>query len=605
MPITLSSLTFGPRGGKVFVILAFLAMFPRALFVSSDTMTALWETLTITLIASLTPLGLELYKKQEKQLEATRERLETTQKELHTTVQLSKEREKQLDVINAFSVLLSRSLELNQVMNTTIDMVMRLMQVEVALIYSINDDIEELELVAHRGIGKDYIGALSNLKLGEGLCGRVVETKKPIAVQDPKEVLKLHSAPLGEERVHAELGVPLMAHSKVMGALYVAMKSDRQLKEPDIKLLVALGNLIGVAMRNARLYQEREVATERLKSSEKKYRQLFENAHDAIWVQDLSGVVITANKAAAALFGYDLSALIGIDSRELFSRQDHTLSRTLQEDVLSAQGKEQPYTQEIIRKDGTKAYVMLTSNLISSNGKPDGVQFIGRDITNEIRMQENRQFYLQQITRAHEDERQRISRDLHDSTAQSLIAILRSLEKFCEEDGQLSAERLALLWDLHAQLKESLGEIRQLSRDLRPLVIDDLGLLPAVEWLTQQLKNEHDIEANLTILGEKRRFLPEVEVTIFRIVQEALRNIAKHSNATKAQVTIAFKKEETRVIVIDNGEGFELPQTLGELSRIGKLGLDGIQTRAKLVGGTLNIRSDPEDGTTLIVTIPV
>jgi signal transduction histidine kinase len=165
--------------------------------------------------------------------------------------------------------------------------------------------------------------------------------------------------------------------------------------------------------------------------------------------------------------------------------------------------------------------------------------------------------------------------------------------------------RLRILWNLYGQIKELLQDVRQLSRDLRPSILDDLGLLPAVEWLTEQLKTEHKIEANLVVSGPEKRFSTEIETTLFRIIQEALRNITKHSEATKANVRIAFSDTETRISITDNGKGFELPATLGKLSRLGKLGLDGMLTRSKLAGGTFDIRSSPGAGTTIDISVPV
>jgi len=604
VPVILSSFIFGSRGGLIVVAAAFIAMVPRALFITPYHMAALWETGMITLISTLAPLGLDLYKKQEVQLGETIEQLESTQRELHTTVEVSREQEKQLAVINSFSVMLSKSLEFEEVMKTTVDMVKGIMQVEVVLVFSLHENLEELRLIAHSGIHEDSATALDGMKLGEGVCGKVAETGQPLVVNDIAKEPELCSETVKEEHLRSELSVPLMAHGKIMGTLCVATRSERKLKPADVELLRALGNLIGVAMRNVNLYSERMVATEQLRLSEKRYRQLFENAHDAIWVQNLSGTVIAANEAAGKLFGYDLPALIGSHSEKFFSDKDYAFSLAIQKNLLNNYGGHQSYAQEIIRKDDSKAYVMLSANLVSNNSSSDGIQFIGRDITNEVRMQENQRFYLEQITKAHEEERLRISRDLHDSTAQSLIATLRSLEKFCEEDDRLSQERLDLLWVYHKQLKGALQEIRQVSRDLRPSIIDQLGLLPAVEWLIDQQKAEHGLEAKLSIKGDERRYTQEVEVTLFRIIQEALRNVVRHAGATNVNVTFGFEEKETIVSIIDNGKGFELPESLGGLSRLGKLGVDGMETRARLVGGTFDIQTSPGEGTAIVVVVP-
>ncbi|MDI6715388.1 MAG: PAS domain S-box protein [Actinomycetota bacterium] len=585
LPITLSSFILGPRGGLVSVILAFIAMLPRALFISNQPLEAMWETLVICLIGSLAPLLIDRYRKQTEQLELTKEQLEATQRDLDTTVKLSLEQERQLSVINSLTTMMSKSNELDQIMKTTIGMVMKLIQVEVVLVFSIDEGSKALKLIAYEGINEGSARVLDGIVLGDASHGLTNKIRL-------------------REGLRSEHSVPLVAHGEVVGILCVAIKSDRLLETSDIKLLTALGNLIGIAMHNYLLYHARIRAIEKLKLSEKKYRELFENAHDAIWVQDTHGKVITANKAAAGLFGYDLESLVGIDSKNLFLHDDSALSLT-QKDELNRAGKQQPYKRTIIRKDGSRAFVMLTANRISIDGHYGAIQFIGRDITKEVRMQEDQSFYLQQITRAHEEERLRISRELHDSTVQSLIGILRLLEKFCEEDRLLPRDRLAVLWGIHKQIKDAVNEVRQLSRDLRPSVIDELGLLPAVEWLINQLKEDHNIDTELTVLGKKRRFTPEIEVTLFRIIQEALRNIIKHACATKAQVVLTFDDKQTIVKIVDNGKGFVLPSSIGELSRHGKLGVDGMQTRTRLVGGTFNVYPNPDRGTTIMVTIPL
>ncbi|MBE0446919.1 MAG: PAS domain S-box protein [Actinobacteria bacterium] len=604
VPVIISSFIFGLRGGFIALIAAFLIMLPRVIFISQTPIIALLETFVVTLIGSLAPLWSSYYSKQEEQLEVAIDRLESTQRKLHSKVRKSMEQEKQLAVINAFSKILSQSLELKQVIETVIDMVMEVMQVEVVLVFSLDTHTQELRISGFKGIDKKTALALDRMKIGEDFSERMAETGQlPAAVHIPDDLCLCASTTL-EESFKTQLCVPLVARGRIMGTLRVSSRSHRQFKEPEIELLSALGNLIGIAVDSSQLYHDREITTKRLKSSEKKYRQLFENAHDAIWVQDLSGKITAANHAAAELFGYPLPELIGTDDQHLLSQEGFALSREIQYNLLNGKGMSQPYTQKLTKKDGSEAVLTITTNLISVNGHPDGFQFIGRDITKEVRMQENQRFYLQQITRAHEEERLRISRDLHDSTAQNLIAALHQLESFCQADEYLPMPKLRFLWGLHEQLKDTLQDIRQLSRDLRPSILDDLGLLPAVEWLTEQLKTEQKISANLSISGEERRFSPEIEVTLFRIIQEALRNILRHAEATEAQVIIDLKNTETKVTIIDNGKGFALPASTGEFSRLGKLGIDGMQTRARLVGGTFDVKSEPGKGTTIIVTVP-
>ncbi|MBI4733462.1 MAG: GAF domain-containing protein [Rubrobacteridae bacterium] len=605
VPIILSSVAFGSRGGKITLALAFIVMLPRSIFISPSPVTAMWETLLVVLIGSLIPIGLEHYRSQEQQLEATIEQLESTQKELHTTVQLSIEQQQQLAVINTLTRMLSQSFELDRVLQTAADMVIEVAGAEVVLVFSIDYDEQELKLLTYEGISHSSASALSGMKLGEGAYGRVAQTGRPVATSDVSQEPRFRFEPLKSENLKSELSVPLTARGKTVGVLCVISRIPKQFKNPEIALLSALGDLIGIAIANSTLARERELASDRLKVSEKRYRQLFENAHDAIWIQDFENRITAANQAAANLFACSLSELIGSNIMQFMSEKDSAFADSDRIETGNDASEIEPYKRKIVRKDGSEAFVMLTSNIVSTGRKADGIQFIGMDITKEVRMQENQAYYLQRITNAHEEERQRISRDLHDSTAQNIIAALRQLENFNEQNTQLSSDKLEFLWKLHGYLKDILHEIRQLSRDLRPSVLDNLGLMPAVEWLVEQLDSENGINATLKVVGKEKRFSPEIEVALFRIIKEALRNITKHARASHVEISINFENAGTRVVIVDDGEGFELPASIGEFSRHGKLGIDGIQTRARLAGGSFKIESQPGNGTVITVVLPV
>jgi len=161
------------------------------------------------------------------------------------------------------------------------------------------------------------------------------------------------------------------------------------------------------------------------------------------------------------------------------------------------------------------------------------------------------------------------------------------------------------LWVFHERIKDVLQEVRYLSRDLRPSILDDVGLLAALRWVVRELKTEHSVEANLQVHGDERRFSQEAELIFFCIVQEALRNIGKHSHASKTEVLIRFGEGKTSVIIKDNGIGFQPPDKIGDLSRSGKLGLVGMQERVRLLGGNLEVKSEPGKGTTVIVEAPI
>ena len=248
----------------------------------------------------------------------------------------------------------------------------------------------------------------------------------------------------------------------------------------------------------------------------------------------------------------------------------------------------------------------ITASPIRNNrGKIRGAIETLEIITGRKKAEENLRYYLQEITKAQEEERKRIARELHDSSAQNLIALLHQLDNLLTAKTKLPVKEAKALWGFYEQIRDTLQEVRRFSRDLRPSILDDLGLLPALEWVTEDLKNTYWVEADLKVLGVERRLFPETELLLFRIVQEALRNIAKHAKATKAEVEIKFDENKITITVGDDGKGFEPPENLGALTPAGKLGLAGMQERVQLLGGSVRLESKPGKGTKIFVEAPI
>jgi len=369
--------------------------------------------------------------------------------------------------------------------------------------------------------------------------------------------------------------------------------------------LSTISGQIASALTNARLYEEARKIADQLYKSARDYRNLFENAHDAIWFHDLDGKILGANKAAEDLTGYPMNEFIGSNVAEFMDENMLKLAREVRHKLLYGEPFSQPYEQQNLRKDGERRTFMLTSSLMTIDDKPVGFQHIGRDVTGERRMQKNLRFYLNQITRAQEEERKRIARELHDDTAQALFALSRLMDNFIRDNLDLSQQQKTVLHDIRQRLGVTLQGIRRFSQDLRPSIIDDLGLLPAVTWLVKQKSEESDISIELKINGKEQRLLPEVELILFRIVQEALNNMTKHAHATKAEVKIEFTGSHVTASIYDNGKGFELPETVGDLSHAGKLGLVGMQERVSLINGSLVIKSEKDRGTLVTVSVPI
>jgi len=212
--------------------------------------------------------------------------------------------------------------------------------------------------------------------------------------------------------------------------------------------------------------------------------------------------------------------------------------------------------------------------------------------------------YVGAITKSQEDERRRIARELHDETVQSLLAISRRLELYQAESDPAQRKRLD---ELQEMVTDTLSGVRQINRDLRPLLLEDLGLIPALRQLVGQIHEGVGAipHAKLEAPPEPIHLDPEQELALFRIAQEALTNVRKHARATGAKITLTRDSNEVGLIIADDGEGFVVPATLNELAQEGSYGLMGIQERVWAVGGRLTIKSEPGKGTQITVVLPL
>lgn len=604
VPIIWAAFLFGRKGSFVTSLAALACMLPRAIFISDQRTDALFETSAVFILGNVVSISFDSLRKER----ARRSELEAAQSALQFQLQVIKENERRLAALNQTSDILSQSLELEQVLDKATENVMEVMQVEAALIYLVDDEAGELSLAAHRGMSADFAQEVHRIKLGESSSGRVAVTGEPLYVEDASEDPTLtdrEAEVCKSQGIHSLLSVPLKSKGRVMGTLSVLMHEYRWFREDEVELLTAIGSQVGVAIENARLYQKERLATQRLAVSERDYRGIFENANDAIWVHDLEGNITVANRACESQTGYRAEELTGMNVKDFLPEESHTLAMQIRRKLFAGEPLEQPYEQRIVRKGGAEATLKLTTSLVVEDGVPVGFQNIARDVTEEKRLRENLSFYLKEVTRAQEEERTRIARELHDDTIQALVVLSRQLDDIISSGKGLTKEKRLELEGLWQQTNSTIQDVRRLSQDLRPPTLDRLGLLPALEWLVADVSEYSGIAIKAKVIGSERRPPQDVELMLFRIVQEALRNVWRHSQATQAELTVEFDVGRIRIIIADNGQGFELPSSVGDLTRSGKLGLAGMQERARLLGGSVKIESRPGEGTTITFEAPL
>ena len=205
---------------------------------------------------------------------------------------------------------------------------------------------------------------------------------------------------------------------------------------------------------------------------------------------------------------------------------------------------------------------------------------------------------VRRVVQAQELERQRLARELHDETGQALTSILLGLKPLEEALAEHPAR--AALAELREQVVSALQDVRRLAVELRPAVLDDFGLVPALERLTDAFAEQSDVRVDFhSALGELR--LPsEVETTLYRVVQESLTNIVKHANARSVSVSIARRASTVAAVIEDDGAGFDQRAVREE-----SVGLLGMRERLSFVDGRLEIESRPGAGTTIVAEVPV
>lgn len=338
--------------------------------------------------------------------------------------------------------------------------------------------------------------------------------------------------------------------------------------------------------------------------SEQKYHYLFENASDAIWVQDVNGLFMDGNRAFEKLTGFTPDELKGVQLAKFLSPSSLALAREVRTKLVRGEDFDQPYEQQFFVKDGSVKTVKMSTNAVMAGGRITGFEHVARDVTAEKQQQENVRAYIQQITRAQEEERKRIARDLHDDVSPDILILIHKLDDLTPSPRLNVTELKQKVKGAREQAVKALEALRATAQGLRPRILDDLGLVAALDWIAEELEKDQKIQAKVEVTGLDRKLTPETQMVLFRIAQEALNNIRKHARATVVNIKVEGGPDTIRMTVMDNGVGFEAPSKIDGMVSAGRLGLMGMNERARLLNGNLQIKSAPGKGTELTVTLP-
>ena len=491
---------------------------------------------------------------------------------------------------------------------------------------------EGLERFLTAGIDEETHRAIGDLPRGRGVLGVLIDDPRPLRLADVGMHPQSYGFPVAHPAMKTFLGVPILIDGRAWGNLYLTEKDDGEFTDDDEESVVVLADWAAIAIANARLYRAVRERRDELERTIRGLETTTEISRALGGVTDLERVLELVVKRSRALIDARAAEIALLDGDEFVmaavagegmdgfkgtripigdSLAAHSLNTGRQHRLA-----EVPPNSFAYRELGARAAIVTP---MSFRNRPVGFlivfdrlggdrpfndederllqAFAASAATAVATAQNAAEEALRRSIEASESERTRWARELHDETLQELAG-LRVLLAGARRSGE--GERMSAAIDSALeQITTAIGDLRSLITELRPAALDELGAKPALETLVAGVMRQTDMEIELEIELAEPRLAPEIESTVYRIVQEALNNVAKHAAATRVDVRVSDRGGDISLLVRDNGRGFDAQQ------RSSGFGLLGMRERLALVGGTFALESSPGNGTVVRATIPV
>jgi two-component system, NarL family, sensor histidine kinase DevS len=489
---------------------------------------------------------------------------------------------------------------------------------------------EQLESFVTTGIDAETHRAIGELPRGRGILGVLIDEATPLRLHDLSDDSRSVGFPPSHPAMHTFLGVPILVRGVAYGNFYLTEKAGgADFTEDDQELVSLLAAQAAIAIENARLYEAATQWSRQLESLNeignalatetnvdrlldlvaRRSRELL-NARLVTVLLPVGGEELRF----VAVAGEGGGELIGQTMPLASSKSGRVIERGHSERVDSVLDDPE-VDHEVVRRFGARTGLWVplvargrTIGLLAAHDK---LLADPRFTDNDLRLAETfasrasvavdlsqriARDAFRRVVEAQELERRRLARELHDETGQALTSILLGLKSL--EDAVGSDEARGSVASLRELVVATLQDVRRLAVELRPKVLDDFGLVPALERLTESFGEQTEIDVRFqTALGDER--LPaDVETALYRIVQEALTNVVKHAHARSVSIVLARKPDTVALVIEDDGRGFD-PTT----TREGGFGLEGMRERVGLLDGKLQVESGAAAGTTIVAEV--
>ena len=352
---------------------------------------------------------------------------------------------------------------------------------------------------------------------------------------------------------------------------------------------------------------ERKRVEEALRESEEKYRVLFNSTNDALFVycptsEGVPGKFIEVNEVACQRYGYTKEELFNLSVLDLSSPEDFKNIAARQKKLLAE--KHIIFEKVQVSKKGSRIPVEISSHLFMLNDRPSVLSAV-RDISERKRTEEHIRTLTQEMMKAQENERQRISRDLHDRVAQDLSTLKIGLDTLFDNQPDGPNEMRQIVSDLSKMLQGTINAVRGLAYDLRPDGLDQMGLVRSVHDHCEEFSSKNQVKVDFIASGiDELKLDFDTKITLYRLIQESLNNVMKHAEASHVTIRLVASFPSIILRIEDNGKGFDVEDRLGSAAIEKRMGLRTMEERVALLQGKMRIESRLTEGTKIFIEVP-